>query len=359
MEPALIENPRLNLFAEALREWASALRPDTAGTRPRCPRGRKHPGPLAARRPPPSLENGLWPPDGSPPPLPEPGPGLVRRRDAGRHRPLGWSWDDIGQALQSYPDARSFRDWWPQGRPQPLPTPDIPLPVPFVPRTEQALLQSLLTHQATWRSARHKALILSGVAGIGKTTLLAALARDDSLRRHFRNGILWLEGTGTDLLEQATLQVGLRDSPTTRAGEWARWAGDPNRRLLVILDDALPDENLDDLIAPTGPQVVFALTTQKAPEIRPPWNADPLHQIAEVLLQGMREEEGFALIQRVQGHPSENRSGRRRAGWPTSWAQHPEASAWPQEWPESNRAEKQKPRGAAGRPCWPSWKRRG
>ncbi len=193
-----------------------------------------------------------------------------RRRDAGRHRPLGWSWDDIGQALQSYPDARSFRGLVAPGAGRsPSPHPTSLSPVPFVPRTEQALLQSLLTHQATWRSARHKAPSSSPASPASAkppswppwpaTIPSAATSATASSE---------LRGTGTDLLEQATLQVGLRDSPTTRAGEWARWAGDPNRRLLVILDDALPDENLDDLIAPTGPQVVFALTTQKAPEIR-------------------------------------------------------------------------------------------
>ncbi len=183
----------------------------------------------------------------------------------------------------------------------------------------------MLTEWAAWRRARWRVLLLTGVAAIGKATLLAALARDDSLRHHFRNGILWLRGTGTDLLEQATLQVGLRDSPTTRAGEWARWAGDPNRRLLVILDDALPDEGLERLIAPAGPQVVFALTTQKAPEIRAALERwIPRNQIGEVLLQGMREEEGLALIQRVQERPlgeGERETARRVAdilGW------HPE-----------------------------------
>ncbi len=49
-----------------------------------------------------------------------------------------------------------------------------------------------------------------------------------------------------------------------------------------------------------------------------------MHQIAEVLLQGMREEEGFALIQRVQGHPlgEQERETARRVADILGW--HPE-----------------------------------
>lgn len=243
--------------------------------------------------------------------------------------PLGWAWEDVWQTLnkriQKSSGEGSFRDWWQQGKPQPLPEFTPPLPVPFVPRAEQNLLQGLLTDWASWRQARWKAVILSGVAGIGKTTLLIALARDSALRHHFRDGILWLDGTQKNLLEQATHRVGLQGPPATRREEWARWAGNPHRRLLVVVDDALPSEDPEALIAPSGPQVVFALTTQKGPEVctlLKRW----VHpdQVTEVILQGLREEEGFALIQQVQERPigERERETVRRVGHLLGW--HPE-----------------------------------
>ncbi len=98
----------------------------------------------------------------------------------------------------------------------------------------------LCSEWAAWRRARWRVLALTGVAGIGRTTLLAALAHDGSLRRHFRDGILWLEGAGEDRLEKAACRVGLKGSPGGRQEEWARWAGDPSRRLLVVIDDVPP-----------------------------------------------------------------------------------------------------------------------
>lgn len=241
---------------------------------------------------------------------------------------LGWAWKDVQEAIARHLDADeapSFRQWWAGGRPEPLPEPNHRLPIPFIPRTEQRLLRGLLTDWASWRQARWKAVILSGVAGIGKTTLLTALARDSALRHHFRDGILWLDGTQKNLLEQAAHRVGLQGPPATRREEWARWAGSLHRRLLVVVDDAFPDEDLEALVAPSGPQVVFALTTQKGPEVRTlleRWI--PPDRVAEVILQGLQEEEGFALIQQVQERPlgARERETVRKVGHLLGW--HPE-----------------------------------
>ncbi|MBC7227475.1 MAG: helix-turn-helix domain-containing protein [Thermoflexales bacterium] len=244
--------------------------------------------------------------------------------------PLGWSWEDIQQTLtdkfQKDAGDHSFREWWEKGKPQPLPEPDPQLPIPFVPRTEQNQLRQMVTQMASWRQARWKAILLTGVAGIGKTTLLAALTQDPAVRRHFHHAILWLDGSQKHLLEQAIYRVGLQTSPLTQREAWKRWVSHPHRRLLVVIDDTLPTEDLDALIAPAGPQVVFLLTTQKGPEVRAAiehW----LHreQVAEVLLRGMQEPEGFALIQQVQERSIGEREREiiRRVGHLLGW--HPEA----------------------------------
>ncbi len=144
--------------------------------------------------------------------------------------PLGWTREDIWHILnedESSADERTFREWWLQGKPQPLPQSPPPLPTPFVPRTEQSLLQRLVTEQASWRQARRRAVIVTGVAGIGKTTLLAALSRNPHLHHHFRDGVLWLDGTRKDLLEQAVHRIGLKGPPAVWQEEWARWALTP------------------------------------------------------------------------------------------------------------------------------------
>jgi len=58
--------------------------------------------------------------------------------------PPGGSWEDVWQAAQGCSDAHSFREWWLQGRPQPLPGSIPDLPVPFVPCAEGARLRSML-----------------------------------------------------------------------------------------------------------------------------------------------------------------------------------------------------------------------
>ncbi|MCX7854742.1 MAG: hypothetical protein N2556_01980 [Anaerolineae bacterium] len=317
------------LFAEALREWL-----DRSGLKHADVAKQSHVEPstlshwLRGDRPP-DLENGMWllmtlhrqfRALGLDWPVPEALDGIA---------PLGWAWEDVQEAIARYLDADeapSFRKWWAEGKPSPLPDSTPSLPIPFVPRTEQNLLRHLLTEPASWRQARWKAVILSGVAGIGKTTLLTALARDPALRRHFRNGILWLDGTQKNLLPQAAYRVGLKGPPATRREEWARWASDPHRRLLLVIDDALPNQDLDALVAGLGPQVVLALTTQTGPEIRAALERwIPREQVAEILLQGMREEEGLALIQQVQERPigERERETVRKVGGLLGW--HPEA----------------------------------
>jgi transcriptional regulator with XRE-family HTH domain len=241
--------------------------------------------------------------------------------------PLGWSWEDVRRALETLQEkeARTFRDWWEKGKPQPPPLSPPDLPAWYVEREEQHRLREMLTEWADWRRARWRGIVVTGVAGAGKTTLLSALAQDPSVQRTFRDGILWLKGSENDLLDQAADRIGLVGSPRARREKWAQWATPPHRRLLIVVDDGLPDEDLDTLAATLGPQAVLVVTTQKGPEVTASierWI--PREHRAEILLRGLREEEGFSLIAQVLGAPvrEPDRETVRQIGHLLGW--HPE-----------------------------------
>lgn len=266
---------------------------------------------------------------------------------------LGWTWEDVQQALTDQleeTEARTFREWWQAGKPQPLPLPHLPLPAEYVEREEQDRLWEMLTDWAAWRQARWRGIVVTGVTGAGKTTLLAALTQDEQVRRVFRDGILWLNGAEKGLLAQAAYRVGLDGHPGVRREDWARWAGEPHRRLLIVVDDGLPDGDLDALIAGIGPQVVLVVTTQKGPEVMATmerWH--PWERLAEIILRGMREEEGLGLIERVLGGRVQEREREtvRRVGNLLGW--HPEGLRLAAAMAQDTRGQR---RGAAGRGRW-------
>lgn len=92
-----------------------------------------------------------------------------------------------------------------------------------------------------------------------------------------------------------------------------------------MVDDGLPDTDLDTLAATIGPQVVLVVTTQKGPEgMAAIERWIPREHRAEILLRGMREEEGFSLIEQVLGAPvrEPDRETVRQIGHLLGW--HPE-----------------------------------
>jgi transcriptional regulator with XRE-family HTH domain len=233
--------------------------------------------------------------------------------------PLGWSWEDVQRALETLQEkeARTFREWWEKGKPQPPPLSPSQLPAWYVEREEQHRLREMLTDWADWRQARWRGIVVTGVAGAGKTTLLFALAQDPSVRRAFRDGILWLEGNKKDLLDQAADRISLVGPPGARREKWAQWAGAPYRRLLIVVDDGLPDEDLDTLAATS-----------------------------------------WAGIRRDCGSPPEWRrtpTGRRAEGQRSGGAGEPRSGGAREQ--ESRGAGE--PRSRIGQACWPSWRRNG
>lgn len=168
-------------------------------------------------------------------------------------------------------------------------------------------LAASLTGLSGYRQARWRAVILYGMAGIGKTTMARASADDDQVRKAFRDGVAWVDGSRDPQEEVIRLCLGfdLERKPGERWIEcWRRWTTAAERRLLLIIDDAISAEDLPPIIAGLGPQVVVLITTQQGAEIRAEverWL--PADAIMEVGVHGLAPAEGRALVEAVFGRP--------------------------------------------------------
>jgi hypothetical protein len=156
-----------------------------------------------------------------------------------------------------------------------------------------------------YRQARWRALILQGVAGVGKTAIAQALADNDNIKRTFRDGIAWIDGS-QDLNEEVLrlcLGFMLEHEPGERWVEcWRRWAGAAERRLLLIVDGATTAESLPPIIAGLGSQVVLLVTTREGFEVRAEierWV--PMEAVRQVEVGGLSPEEGRQLVAAVMG----------------------------------------------------------
>ena len=172
-------------------------------------------------------------------------------------------------------------------------------------------------------------MILYGLAGIGKTAIARSLADHERIKDVFRDGIAWLDGSCDTEAEITRLcqALSLELRPDERWLEcWRRWAGAAERRLLLIIDDAVSAAGLPPLIAGLGPQAVALITTQQGTEIRAEverWL--PMDAILDVGIHGLAPSEGRALVEAVIARPLTDADWNmvqeigERAGW------HPEA----------------------------------
>jgi len=167
-------------------------------------------------------------------------------------------------------------------------------------------LAASLTALPGYRQARWRAVILYGMAGIGKTAMARTLTDDDQVKKAFRDGIAWVDGSRDP--EEEVMRLCLGFSLERKLGErwiecWRRWTSAAERRLLLIVDDMLSAESLPPLIAGLGPQVVALITAQQGAEIRGEverWL--PAEAITEVGIHGLRPDEGRALVEAVIEH---------------------------------------------------------
>ncbi len=165
---------------------------------------------------------------------------------------------------------------------------------------------------------------LSGLPGIGKTTLAVMVATDEKVMAHFHHGILWA-GLGPHpnvlgLLARWGILLGIKPTDIENVNNWEAWgralqAAIGNRRLLLIIDDAWSIEEAlafqiggaqcAHLLTTRLPQVAFAFAQQGAliiPELK---ETDGLALLAHFVPQLVQEEfkNAYALVQAVGALP--------------------------------------------------------
>jgi transcriptional regulator with XRE-family HTH domain len=245
----------------------------------------------------------------------------------------GYDWARVLEASARYfqegADTEHIQAWWEAARPAQCRLFLPPRPVIHVTRDVERDLVANLTALSGYRRARWRAVILHGMAGIAKTAIARALADDERVTRAFRDGIAWVDGS-RDPKEEVTrlcLTLNLERAPGERWVEcWRRWVGTDQRRLLLIVDDAISAEGLPLLIAGLGPQVVALITTQQGAETKAEverWLPDDA--VMEMAVRGLASTEGRQLVEAVVGRSLNDPEWEliqevgERAGW------HPEA----------------------------------
>ncbi len=156
-------------------------------------------------------------------------------------------------ATSSQGDVRGHQSWWAPARPA-CAGAFSPRPVIHVRREIELDLATGLTALPGYRQARWRAVILYGMAGIGKTAVARSLTDDDQVKKAFRDGIAWVDSNAIQA-EAMRLCLGFdleRQPGEQWIGCWQRWAGTAERRLLLIVDDMLSAESLPPLIAGLG-----------------------------------------------------------------------------------------------------------
>lgn len=184
-----------------------------------------------------------------------------------------------------------------------------PLPSFYLPRegpyeaARAALVQDAIS--ATVISAPPRAAAIYGMGGVGKSTLATALAEDCSLRRHFKDGILWIEvgqnPTVTDL--QAAIGVTLgddRDRYQNSPAE-ARIALSQTlhqHQALIVLDDVWDHRLIEDFPV-SGTPCRLLVTTRSG-------TLAGAIQGADIRLELLTEAEGAALLAGTAGGAADN-----------------------------------------------------
>ena len=153
-----------------------------------------------------------------------------------------------------------------------------------------------------YRRARWRGIILYGMAGCGKTAIAAALSNCQQVRTIFHEGVLWVDGSRDTTKEMARLCKAMgvqRKCGETWTECWRRWAREPERHILLILDGVDTPAALRPWVSEIGGQVVVLVTTRQA------WRVERV--LAQWLgsktilgfgMCGLSPEEGHHLVER-------------------------------------------------------------
>lgn len=146
------------------------------------------------------------------------------------------------------------------------------LPANFTPRPEQlaALKQQLLDDNYKPIVTTERRIVVSqGTAGIGKTVLVSALARDCDVRRAFPDGIFWISAGQSPLIVEQLTAIGTalgdkRDNYRTFDDSLERLrALLAGKATLFILDDVWDVETVRSLVF-DSPHTRYLITTRHA-----------------------------------------------------------------------------------------------
>jgi tetratricopeptide (TPR) repeat protein len=143
-------------------------------------------------------------------------------------------------------------------------------------------------------------VVLYGPPGIGKSAIASAIAHDEELRRHFRDGVLWAglgkKATGLTKTTKWAIQLGLplnklSDLEDIKQRESVINNALAARRLLLVMDDVC---DAPDALALTvsGPNCVHLYTTRSPSVAR---QLAPDHGIE---VSGLIQGEAVSLLQR-------------------------------------------------------------
>ena len=200
--------------------------------------------------------------------------------------------------------------------------------------TRDPLMDSLRQSIAT---VQHQALIhgktiaLHGAAGMGKTTMLTALAHDEIVRAQFPDGVLWAvagearpattvsSGVHTQLLTWASAlgvtQAMLSTSPALAHLKQHMFDALGSRRVLLLVDDvwAEADINAFMMVGPNSVLVFATRSTELAQQISPR-HAVPVGELSGA--ESLKMIEAFAPTAIEFEAKRVNELLHRLAGWP-------------------------------------------
>jgi tetratricopeptide (TPR) repeat protein/transcriptional regulator with XRE-family HTH domain len=156
----------------------------------------------------------------------------------------------------------------------------------------------LQTKQRLLKGNRSSLAAFTGLPGIGKTTLAVMLAKDQEVKAHFRDGILWAGlGPRPNVLGQLArwgALLAIKPADVENVNNWEAWgralqAAIGSRCFLLIIDDAWSVE--DALAFQVGGTHCAYLLTSRLPHV-----AFAFAQQGAIVVPELQEDDGLALL---------------------------------------------------------------
>lgn len=183
-----------------------------------------------------------------------------------------------------------------------------PLPDHAVERALATLLIDALTQRAATGAVQNTAVILSGLAGIGKATLAKQIAAEPDIQLAFPAGVLWLHWRvfppETDF-ERWCNALGVQRAHRLSWQEaWFKWLRELEKAALLILDDVsgsdLRRSWLGELLKALPENATVLITTQDGDAVMNEvqhWRASA--SVQSFVLGGLNKTEAYALATTV------------------------------------------------------------